>query len=338
MQALAAAGLQEARRARARRAARASARCLPASAATPRLRRGRGRRSCGRASSMSRGRRVPGVELDHVHLRRADQRGERVDLDHRLVAGRDRRVELASARGCRSVPACFWKKSWPPMPAGARTSATGRSTRCGSISCATRQVVVDEVELGDAGRAHRSTRSGLLMRMPSTLGVAARCAFFAARGAVRLRRGALVLRCCFAPAAVFAGLRRLLGVDRLLARDRCAPACRRAGRGRPRGGSGRRASTRRTTPRRPASARTQWPRTLARLARRTASCRLASAVELPAAATASVLCVEAGADVAGDSAACRARRGCRAAASRCRCASPSGRCSRRSRTPGAACT
>ncbi len=31
--------------------------------------------------------RVPGVELDHVHLRGADERGERIDLDHRRVAG-----------------------------------------------------------------------------------------------------------------------------------------------------------------------------------------------------------------------------------------------------------
>ena len=101
---------------------------------------------------VSRRRRVPGVELDHVGLRRADQRGERVDLDHRLVVGRDRRVELRAARGCCSVSACFWKNSWPPMPAGARTSETGRLTRCGRISRATVEVVVDDVELGDAGR------------------------------------------------------------------------------------------------------------------------------------------------------------------------------------------
>ena len=34
------------------------------------------------------------MELDHVGLRRADQRNERIDLEHRLVVGRDLRVEL----------------------------------------------------------------------------------------------------------------------------------------------------------------------------------------------------------------------------------------------------
>ena len=33
--------------------------------------------------------------------------------------------------------ACFWKKSSPPTPSGARTSDTGRPLRCGSIKGAT---------------------------------------------------------------------------------------------------------------------------------------------------------------------------------------------------------
>ena len=36
--------------------------------------------------------------------------------------------------GIFTVSACFWKNSWPSMPAGARTSDTGRSTRWGRIS------------------------------------------------------------------------------------------------------------------------------------------------------------------------------------------------------------
>lgn len=50
----------------------------------------------------------------------------------------------SSAGSSRPTPAispccaCFWKNSSPAMPSGARTSATGRPRRWGSISGATR--------------------------------------------------------------------------------------------------------------------------------------------------------------------------------------------------------
>ena len=137
VQALAAAGLEEARQAE---LVEQRARQLGAFLhllARRRLRPGRGRRRCGRGAVVSSRGRVPGVELDHVGLRRADQRRERVDLDHRLVVGRDRRVELAQLGDAQACRRGAGRRAWPAMPAGARTSETGRLTRCGRISRAT---------------------------------------------------------------------------------------------------------------------------------------------------------------------------------------------------------
>ena len=79
-------------------------------------------------------RRVQGVELDRVHLRRGDEGLDVVDGEHRRVAGPELRVELAQAGDARL--ACFWKNSSPVMPSGARTSDTGRSRKCGRIRSA----------------------------------------------------------------------------------------------------------------------------------------------------------------------------------------------------------
>jgi uncharacterized protein with ACT and thioredoxin-like domain len=73
------------------------------------------------------------VQLDHVGLRRADQRGERVDLDHRLVVGRDRRVELAQVGDLHRVGVLLEEQ----LAGDARRRAHQRHrapTRCGRIS------------------------------------------------------------------------------------------------------------------------------------------------------------------------------------------------------------
>ena len=218
--------------------------------------------------SRSLGRRVPGVELDHVGLRRADQRGERVDLDHRLVVGRDRRIELRAARGLQRA-GVRWKKSWPPMPAGARTSETGRLTRCGRISRGDVEVVVDDVELGDAGRG-----------VDDAIGVADADAFDGRRRRCALRRaapaaaagGCRALRLSPAAFALPARLlrRRALSLAAASTHRRRRPAargrsrsrpCRRAGRGRPSGGSGRRGVHSPNDTSATSFGSTQWPRT-----------------------------------------------------------------------------
>ncbi len=82
-------------------------------------------------------RRVPGVQLDHVHLRRADAAPSA--SRSRASAGARARspVELLDAgdlRPCRRASGRTARRRCRP---GARTSATGRPARCGSISVAT---------------------------------------------------------------------------------------------------------------------------------------------------------------------------------------------------------
>ena len=79
---------------------------------------------------------VPGMELDHVHLCRLQQRIARRNHQQWRVARVERRVKQRDA-GINFASACFWKKSSPSIPDGARTKATGMSLRCVSISGAT---------------------------------------------------------------------------------------------------------------------------------------------------------------------------------------------------------
>ena len=155
------------------------------------------------------------------------------------------------------------------------------------------------------------TRSGWLMRMPSTVASPALAAGarFAPRrfaaGVVRGRGLRAALRSAVARRRRFVA-RRLLSRVSLRGRAARPPArgrsrsrpCRRAGRGRPSGGCGRPASTRRTRPRRRASAR---PSGRARRAasRRTASSRPAIAASACLTARERLL-VEAAADAAGE--------------------------------------
>ena len=149
-----------------------------------------------------------------------------------------------------------------------------------------------------------TTRSGWLMRMPST--VASPLPFAAAsRFAVSPAAAVLALVCAprlgsSRPSCVCRSLSRATSAGRRAparGRSRSRP-CPRAGRGRPNGGCGRRASTRRTTPRRRASAR---PSGRARRAasRRTASSRLAIAASACFTGGERLL-VEAAADAAGE--------------------------------------
>ena len=117
-------------------AARASAARPPARAPRSRPRPGRGRRSTRSGWSMRFGGRVPGVELDRVHLRRRDQR---LGACRPRAAPRGPARAPGRARAGRAccVSGCFWKNSSPVMPSGARTSDTGRSIRCGRIRSAT---------------------------------------------------------------------------------------------------------------------------------------------------------------------------------------------------------
>ena len=97
-------------------------------------------------------RRVPGVELDHVHLRRADQRLARVDLEHRRVVGSRARVELRACRGCAACRRASGRRAGRRQAGGRAHQRDRPPARCGSMCRATSRVVADEVELGDAAR------------------------------------------------------------------------------------------------------------------------------------------------------------------------------------------
>ena len=217
-------------------------RCLPASAPSSTPSPGSRSKIMRSGWSMSRRGRVPGVQLDHVHLRRADQRGARVDLQHRLVVRARRRVELLHAGHLHRARRASGRRARRRRPR-ARAPARPAAPSGAAGSAARRVVVGDEVELGGAARG-----------VDHAVGVRDAQALDSA-SAARFRRAAVAAFAAgFAPvgfAAAFAG------TGASVARDRCAPPCRRAGRGRPGGGCGRRASTRRTRPRPPASACTQ---------------------------------------------------------------------------------
>ncbi len=95
--------------------------------------------------------RVPGVELDDVHLRRCDERLGRVDLEQWRVAWPERRVQSLDAREARLQHASgrTARRSRPWVPC---TSEHGRPCRCGRIHSADRLVVADQVDLLEAGR------------------------------------------------------------------------------------------------------------------------------------------------------------------------------------------
>ena len=246
----------------------------------------------------------------------------------------------------RSAAAWRWKNSWPG-DAGRRAHQRDRplgevrQDQLGHV-----EVVVDDLELGDAGRLASMTRSGWLMRMPSTVASADAAAVLPRRGRrPSLRRRAVV----FAVSTVFAAGAAVCAARTFFAAAstafvgaacsrtmRCAPACRRAGRGRRRGGSRPSGVHSPNETSATSVGSTQWPR-----ARRLVEERRRVASRSPTSAFFTAR------ERASRRSRCRRRRrsavrrprrGCRAAASRCRCASLSGRSSRRSRTPAAACT
>ena len=135
VQALAAARLEEARRGRSARAASASARRLPASPARRRPRRGRGRRRCGPGG---RGSFVVAFQVWNSMTLACAAPISAVNESTSTIGSWSGENDGSSSRssGMRRVPAWRWKTRWPARPAGARTSETGRLTRCGRISCA----------------------------------------------------------------------------------------------------------------------------------------------------------------------------------------------------------
>ena len=46
-------------------------------------------------------------------------------------------ITVRSVFSLEPAEACFWKKHWPAVPSGQRTSASGRPTTCGAIQSQT---------------------------------------------------------------------------------------------------------------------------------------------------------------------------------------------------------
>ena len=166
--------------------------------------------------SMMRDGRVPGVELDHVHLRRADQR-------------------LRRSRP-RAAPA------WPGQSAGSSSLDAGDAELLA--------VLLEEQLAADAGRAaHQRHRPAVQVRQDpvgDALVVAHEVELGQAGAAVDDAVGVRDLRCARSRGAPPASPAARRGRRRPSRSRRRRPACRRAGRGTTRGGCGRRASTRRS--------------------------------------------------------------------------------------------
>ena len=95
---------------------------------------------------------VPGVELDHVHLRRADQRLRGRDLEHRRMPGPEARIELPDAGDLQLVGVLLEEEL--ALDAGGRAhqrDRPAREVRQHVIGDAV--VVAHEVELGRLARA-----------------------------------------------------------------------------------------------------------------------------------------------------------------------------------------
>ncbi len=134
--------------ARTSRAQAATART--SSKATP----GCGSRSTRSSSGWSRSLRAdrPGIPVDHAE----------VDTPHEVCGVVGDRARARSGRSgkctvvvCEPVGAVsgtrFWKKNSPATPSTQRLSVVGRSRRCAHDRLVTVQVVVHQVELGEAG-------------------------------------------------------------------------------------------------------------------------------------------------------------------------------------------